>query len=113
MKEYLLFGAILLTLDVPFITFVVGPLYKKIPAFANLNIKAVFGLIAYLIMICSWKLIQGDIVKASMVGFVIYGTYAFTLACILPGYTLPVGLLELLWGTVLFSVATYITNQLV
>jgi uncharacterized membrane protein len=43
-------------------------------------------------------------------GFVVYAIYAFTLACILPGYTLSFALTEIIWGTFLFTLVTFLTK---
>jgi hypothetical protein len=108
--EIIIFGIILLILDVPFITFVMKPIYN------NLNLGketvVIYALCAYIVMTMSWLLIKKDIVTAALTGFITYGTYAFTLAAILPGYTLLNALTELFWGTFLFTIATFLTNKI-
>ena len=49
---------------------------------------------------------------AFLLGIVIYGVYAFTLAAILPEYTLSMGLTELIWGTLLYVLVTFLTKKL-
>ena len=110
MKDLIVFGILLLVFDVPFISTVVAPRYKKIGL--ALSPKIMFAVIAYIIMAMSWYLIKGDISKAAMVGFVVYGVYAFTLLAVLPGYTLSTALIELIWGTLLFAHACYFTNKI-
>ena len=111
MNKILLFGLLLLLFDLPFIKYVVSPQYAKLNM--AMNTKIVFVICAYAVMVSAWFLIKGDVGKAALVGFVIYGTYAFTLAAILPGYTLSLGMTEIIWGTLLFTVATYLTNQII
>jgi len=40
-------------------------------------------------------------VRGCIMGFVIYGTYNFTNLAVIPGFSLRVALLDLLWGTLL------------
>jgi uncharacterized membrane protein len=109
-KEYILFGIILLCIDLPFINYVVHPEYKKIVSPKNINLVYVFC--AYLLMTLSWTLIKGNVLLGALTGFLIYGIYAFTLLTILPKYTFRVGMTELAWGTFLFTIATVLTNKL-
>jgi hypothetical protein len=107
--EFVIFGIIILLLDIPFITYIVTPQYK-IP---GLQLNPLFALCAYLVMISAWVLIQGDQNKGALVGFIVYGVYAFTLAAILPSYKFfPTGLIETTWGTILFTLATILTKKI-
>ena len=108
MNDFILFGIIILLLDIPFVTYIIAPKYKSIGL--ALNPKIEYALCAYTVMILSWFLIKGDIYKGIFTGFVTYAVYAFTLAAILPGYTFSFALTEILWGTFLFTVATFLTN---
>ena len=108
--QILTFATIVLLFDIPFITYVMKPMYQKI-GLAN-NTKIIFALCAYILMILSWLLIKGDLFNAALAGLVIYGVYAFTLGAILPTYTLSMALTEIIWGTMLYTFATYIINKL-
>jgi len=102
------FGALLLLLDVPFISTVMAPRYATL----GMSMQSpLYAFLAYLVMTLAWFFIQGDVKKGALIGFIIFGTYAFTLAAILPGYTASVGLLELIWGTLLYTLATLGTNK--
>lgn len=105
-----LFSLIVLLLDIPFITFFVAPQYKSIDL--GLKINYIYALCAYIVMALSWFLIDKDYVKGAFVGFIIYGVYAFTLAAILPTYSITTALTEITWGTILFSLATILTNKI-
>ena len=111
MHKIFLFGLLLLLFDLPFVKYVVLPKYVKLNM--ALDTKIVFAICAYVVMMLAWFLIKGDVMKATLVGFVIYGTYAFTLAAILPGYTLSFAMTEIIWGTFLFTAATYFTNKII
>ena len=108
--EIFIFGIIVLLLDIPFITFIMKPMYQTI-GLAN-NTKIIFALCAYILMILAWILVERDLFKAALTGFIIYGIYAFTLAAILPTYTLSMALTEIIWGTALFTFATYLIIKL-
>ena len=105
-----LFSLIILLLDIPFIMFFVAPQYKSIDL--GLKINIVCAILAYIVMGLSWFLIYKDPLRAAFVGFVIYGVYAFTLAAILPSYRITTALTEIVWGTILFCLATILTNKI-
>ena len=114
--QNLIFGIIVLLLDIPVITLFMKKKYDKLFSSLNLkmNTKAIFAVLAYLCMILSFYLIKNSdkkkmLINAAVLGFGIYGTYAFTLATILPNYTLDFALTELSWGIILYTLATYLT----
>lgn len=122
MNNYLIqnsiFGLSLLIFDGIFISNVVLGEYTKL--FKKLNItmkKNVFSaLITYVILISSFYLIYNGssswkdmILRASLLGLAIYGTYAFTLCTILPYYDYKLALIDTLWGVFLFTMSTIIT----
>ena len=103
-----IFGALLMMIDIPFLVAVMAPRYATL----GMGIMyPLYGVLAYLAMTMAWFLIQGDVKKGALVGFVVYGTYAFTLSAILPGYTKALGILEVDWGPVLYALATLGTNK--
>lgn len=116
----LLFGLVVLAIDVPWITYVMAPAYRSFykKAGLSLNTKVFPALIAYTIMMLSYYLLIGKgstketLRKAASVGFVAYGIYAFTLLAILEHYPTWLAVMETLWGTFLFSVGAIITNHL-
>ena len=121
MKDLLIFALSLLFLDFFFIKFVMKPLYEKHMNFRQISL--VFAFLAYLAMASSWGLIKGDLKagaagfseslkKAALVGFVVFGTYAFTLRALFPNYTNQMMISEILWGVTLFTAATWVTNKL-
>ena len=111
MKDYILFGVILLLIDIPFIKYVMYKPYLELFK-GTLDTNVWYALCAYLIMILSWYLIKGDIFKGALVGFCMYGVYVFTLAAIFPNFVKVVGFVEVLWGTFLFTLATYLTKTI-
>ena len=105
-----IFGALILMIDIPFVTTFV---MSKYSALGMRLISPFYAILAYMTMILAWFLIQGDVKKGALVGFVIFGTYAFTLSAMLPGYSKNIGLLEVIWGTTLYTLATLGTNRIV
>ena len=121
MKGFFIFAASLLFLDFFFINFVMKPLYAK--HMGTREVSLVFAFLAYLVMASSWGLIKGglkagaagfyeSLKRAALVGFVIFGTYAFTLKALFPNYTNQMMIFEILWGVTLFTAATWVTNKL-
>ena len=110
MKDYIIFGILLAIEDFPFVVSIIYPKYKKIIEPKKINIF--YMLSAYLLMTFSWYLIKGNVLRGAIMGLVLYGVYAFTLLTILPGYTLELGLIEIIWGTLLFTTATFLTNKI-
>jgi len=108
MQSFIIFAILLTILDIPFVNKFVLPKYKAIGL--GLQPKMIFALCAYTVMFLSWFLIKGDVFKGMLLGFVVYAIYAFTLATILPGYTLSFALTEIVWGTFLFTLVTFLTN---
>jgi uncharacterized membrane protein len=108
MNKIILFAFFLLLLDLPSIYYVMGPIYKDMGLASN--IKIVYAICAYACMIAAWPLINGDLMKAALVGICIYGTYGFTLAAVMEKYKITTGILELCWGIIAYTTATYLTN---
>ena len=110
MNKIILFSIILLLLDLPCIKYLIGPIYKSMGLATN--IKPLYALCAYIVMILGWFLIKGDVGKAALLGLCIYGTYAFTLAAIMDNYKITLGLLETTWGVILYTLSTLLTNKI-
>ena len=119
-KNYILqniiFSICILVLDLPFIRFVMFPQYDKLFKSLKLKVgsKPVYIIMAYIFMILGFYLIKHKdsktmLINGSILGLTVYGTYAFTLAAILPNYTPNLALMETAWGTSLYTLATLFT----
>ena len=69
----------------------------------------------YILMISSYPLFinkqpVSNRVRTAGLGFLIYGIYAFTLKAILKQYPFELAIGETIWGTVLFSISTLLTQ---
>ena len=116
----LIFAAIMLIVDLTWLKLYMKKVYTNL--FSKLNIRlnnsVVGGAIAYIVMIASYPLLihnkddnlKQTLLKAASVGFIIFGTYGFTLNAIMPQYNVKLALTETVWGVILFSfvsLATY------
>ena len=110
MKNFFVFAFFLLLLDVPFINFIIKPMYNSMGFAQNTNVM--YALCAYIFMTLSWYFIKNDILKAGLIGLITFGTYVFTLLAVIPNYNLKTGLMELTWGPILFMLATFLTNKI-
>lgn len=115
-KNTIMFAAIITLIDLPWIRYVMFPQYKGV---FDIKMKPEAAVIAYTCMIITYPLIiskfstlKEQLMIAASIGFVIYGTYGFTLAAIYNKYPMNLALMETLWGTTLFTIATFLTYKL-
>ena len=55
---------------------------------------------------------QSKIVRNSIIlGLIIYGVFDFTNLAIFENYSLKLGLIDMLWGGILFGVSSYIATK--
>jgi uncharacterized membrane protein len=90
-------------------------LFKKLKLKLRDNIPG--AALAYLVLASAYPPLLYDIKdkdtrlkKAAALGFLIYGTYAFTLYAILPVYSLKLALIETVWGAFLFATTTWLVD---
>ena len=114
----LIFGAIILAIDIPWILLYMKGLYQELFNKLNLSLSGnvLAAVLAYSVMIISFPFLIEDkdenkmLLRAAVLGLVIYGTYGFTLSAILPKYTLSIALTETMWGVFLYTITTKLTN---
>ena len=76
------------------------------------------AILAYTVMIISFPFLIEDedknkmLKRAAVLGLVIYGTYGFTLSAFMPKYDIYFALKETIWGIILYTTATKITNMI-
>ena len=117
-KHTLIFAAIITLIDLPWVNLLMIPKYKKLNVF-NINIRSDAAILAYLCVIISYPLIiskfttlKEQLIVAASIGFISYGIYAFTLAAIYNKYPMNLAIIETLWGTTLFTIATFLTYKI-
>lgn len=115
-KRTLIFAAIITLIDLPWIRYVMFPQYKGV---FDIKMKPEAAFIAYMCMIICYPIIiskfstlKEQLTTAATIGFVIYGTYGFTLAAIYNKYPMNLAIIETLWGTTLFTIATFLTYKI-
>ena len=116
----LIFGAIILAIDIPWILLYMKGLYQELFNKLNLSLggNVLAAVLAYSVMIISFPFLiehkdeNKMLLRAAVLGLVIYGTYGFTLSAILPKYTLSIALTETMWGVFLYTITTKLTNVL-
>ena len=115
----LIFAAVMLVVDLTWLRLYMKKAYTNL--FSKLNLRLsnniVGGAVAYLVMIASYPLLiynkndnlKQTLVKAASVGFIIFGTYGFTLNAIMPKYGVELALTETVWGIILFILVSLVT----
>ena len=116
MKNTLIFAAFITLIDIPWIRYVMFQQYKGV---FDIKMKPEAAVIAYTCMIITYPLIiskfstlKEQLMIAASIGCVIYGTYGFTLAAIYNKYPMNLAIMETLWGTTLFTIATFLTYKI-
>ena len=120
LPKILIFSLSLIIIDILWIRLHMLP--KYINWFNSINLKITYNyvsiILVYFIMILVYPLfIQNkdknkELLKAALIGSIIYGLYAFTVAGIFPKYGITFAVQEVLWGAFLYTIATFITQQL-
>ena len=118
MRKVILFSVILLIIDLVWIGQVMSRLYKGV---FKIQLKPVAAIIAYSAMIIGYYFfihnlqttLTDKVLKAFILGMVIYATYGFTLAAIYQKYPISLAITETIWGSCLFAGVTYLTNLIV
>ena len=117
-KYTLIFAAIITLIDLPWVNLIMVPKYKKLNVF-DINIRTDAVILAYLCVIIGYPLIvskfttlKEQLIVAASLGFISYGIYGFTLAAIYNKYPMNLAIMETLWGTTLFTIATFLTYKI-
>lgn len=80
-----------------------------------LKMKPLYALVVYVLMILGWKLLidnKKNVVRNSVIlGVVIYGVFDFTNLAIFDNYSLKLGLIDMLWGGLLFGISAYVATK--
>lgn len=75
-----------------------------------------FVVVVYSLMALAYILLingnnMGEAIRQSIiVGGIVYGIWAFTMGSIFEHYTFKMAIMETIWGMILFSSATYLSN---
>lgn len=121
LSKYIVFGIIILTIDLTWLYLYMIKKYNQLFKSINLKIKnnILPAIIAYLLLIIAYPLIiESDnnnttLQRAFIFGILSYGIYGFTLATILPKYNLRFAITETLWGGTLYVLSTLILSNII
>lgn len=87
---------------------------KKIQK-SPLKMKPLYALVVYVLMILGWKLLidnkKNSVRNSIILGLVIYGVFDFTNLAIFDNYSLKLGLIDMLWGGILFGISAYVATK--
>lgn len=116
--ETFIFAIILLVIDGMWIGLYMGKKYRTLLGDNMKNPVDILAVaFAYMTMILAYPILikqsSNDtlydiLIRASVCGFVIYGTYGFTLAAILQDYDMCFAFTEVVWGTFLYALTSLI-----
>ena len=117
--QFILMAIVLLAIDAVYLKFIGGPFYslavKKIQG-NEINFRMYSAVIVYIILITGlYYFIIGpnkSIKEGAFFGLVIYGVYDFTNHAILDNYSLPLAMMDTIWGMVLCGTTTFIMTKI-
>lgn len=105
----------LLILDIVFIQLVMKREYSKM--LGNGQIRPLPGLLAYSFMIIAFRTFvlsetyEKRVRRGAILGACMYGTYSLTNLSISKHWNTKVAVMDILWGTILFSVSALVHTQ--
>ena len=80
-----------------------------------LKMKPHYALVVYVLLIIGWKLLidnkKNSVRNSVILGLVIYGVFDFTNLAIFDNYSLKLGLIDMLWGGILFGISAYVATK--
>lgn len=119
---------ILFVLDAVWLNTVSGPFYfeqlSEIGRFKNgeWDIRLIPGFIVYLMMAAAIEVfifnnqsvdgLKSTLFHGALLGFLIYGVYDFTNRAILLDYPMAMVIVDVAWGSILFTAVTFLKYQL-
>lgn len=121
LSKYIIFGLVILTIDLSWLYLYMIKEYNQLFRSINIKIKSniLAATIAYLLLIIAYPfIIESDndnttLQRAFIFGILSYGIYGFTLAAILPKYSLRFAITETLWGGTLYLLSTLILLNII
>ena len=117
-KKIAIFSLIMIIIDYFWINNVMSKMYKPFLKAMNIeiNMRLAFAIVAYLLMVCGYIFFinntKDEYKNSILLGGIIFGVYGFTVGALFKGYSLQLALTETLWGALLYSMTTFLTNKL-
>ena len=118
MRKLLLLPIIILLLDSIYLT-LIGPSFSKMVLGIQkspLKLNIVSAAFTYLLVIVQlyYFIISRNrsLLDAFLLGMTTYGIFDFTSISVLKGYSSKLGVIDMLWGGILYMVTTYILKKI-
>jgi len=108
MQTFLVLLVLLILLDFPYLSLIAS---KYVQPLGTRTYVGCF--IAYLLLALGiQQFALGDPKKAAILGLVIYGVFDSVNMAMIPGYPLDLATVDVVWGSLLLSVVTYLTSTI-
>ena len=119
-SKFILSALLLLAIDAVYLKFIGGPFYslaiKKIQG-SKMNVRLYSALIVYLFLITGlyYFIIEPNktAIEGAFFGLVVYGVFDFTNHAILENYSLPLSIMDTIWGSILCGTTTYLVKKMI
>ena len=126
-KSIILVSCLILIFDYFWIKYIIRNPWTKMINNIQLkpfNPKLEYAIPAYVLMIIAITvyvlpkvnnintLLRDSILYGGLLGFVIYGVYDFTNIILFEKYSIHLGIIDIIWGTFLFTIVTFITKKI-
>ena len=117
--EFIVTAVLLLAIDAVYLKFIGGPFYnlaiKKIQG-SEIKFRMYSAFIVYIILITGlYYFVIGankSAKEGAFFGLVVYGVFDFTNHAILENYSLPLAIMDTVWGSVLCGTTNYLVKKL-
>ena len=123
-KTYLVSLLVIGLIDIPVITQIMTPMWKKM--ISNIQkspfvVNKYAALASYLLLalglaifsipnIREEHILSDSLYYGGLLGLVIYGVFDFTNLAIIKRYNINIALIDMVWGGILFTIASYISK---
>ena len=118
MRKLLLLAIIILLLDSIYLK-VIGPGFSKMvlgiqksPLKLNM-VSAGFTYLSVIVQLYYFIIERnGSLLDAFLLGMTTYGIFDFTSISVLKDYSIKIGVIDMLWGGILYTITTYILKKI-
>ena len=125
-KTYIVSLLVIGIIDVPVISQIMSPMWKKMIEDIQLTpftVKKYSAFIAYLLLalglaiyslpnIRKEHILKDSIIYGGLLGLIIYGVFDFTNLAIIQKYNLKIALIDMMWGGILFTLSGYLAKKI-
>lgn len=126
LKTYIIALIVVGIIDVPVISQVMSPMWKKMIEDIQVTpftVKTYAAFVAYLLLalglsmfslpkIRKEHIFRDSIVYGGLLGIIIYGVFDFTNLAIIQKYNLKIALIDMFWGGILFTLSSFIAKKI-